>query len=135
MIWLTILFLVVGLILGVHVHICAMSGQGSTARILVEFLLSMISIGIGALLGILGKGLATLDEMSPFFLVYLLLALIAAMSMAFAVYGTKKIERKVFKKQLSEQQCDGCIDCFIERIHRLSGAVGREEQEFRHYLE
>lgn len=123
MIWLSILLIIVSLVFGVHVHICAVSGRDSAAKIFAEFLLSMILMGAGAFLGIVSKSLLTLAEMMPFFFVYFLLSLIAAMAMTFTTHIMTKVEQKVIERLLEEQKCDGCVNCFVDKIHSLSRAM------------
>ena len=125
MTWLVMLFLVIGLAMGVHVQICAISGQGHLARIFAEFLLSMVLLGMAAFLGILGNGLATLAELSSLFLVYFLIVFVAAIIATLTMYWRRRIERSLFRGLFSEWQCEGCVKCFVERIQKLSEAIGR----------
>lgn len=125
MIWLLILFLVLGLMMGVHVQLCAMSGQGHPARVFVEFLLSMVLIGIAAFLGIVANGLATLTEVIPLFLAYFLIVFVAAIIMTLSTHWIRRTERRFFGDLFSEWQCEGCVKCFVERIHKLIEANNR----------
>ena len=128
MTWLVVLFLVIGLAMGVHVQICAISGQGHWARVFAEFLLSMILLGMAAFLGILGNGLATLADVSPLFLVYFLIVFVAAITATLTMYWMRRVERSLFRERFSEWQCGGCVKCFMERIQKLSEAIGRGER-------
>ncbi len=126
MMTLVVLLFGLGLIAGVHAQICALSGRARPVKTFTEFLLSMLLIGAAIFAGILQRNLTTFSESVPLFVVYLSIVLVAAMLVAPTAHWVGKMEKSVFGEAFSARQCEGCIDCFAERIRKLSEASRRK---------
>ncbi len=120
MMWLAALLLALGLALGLHVEICTMSQKKHLAKIFWEFSLSMALMGGAVLLGLWDKGLITPAEAWHFFWWYCLILFFAGLARTAMTHSLRTLEKHIFRDALSDEECQGCAACFMNRLHRLS---------------